>query len=511
MLASYRSHLSIRERLALADAVLLAAADARSLLTLDNKELNPRILLACAECLLFRATVVKKGRLPSRARLIPLNGESPSTFAEDDSIDRDSRLTGVRRAKEFLELFAQTAWQQQACDEPGVGVAKADVLPGAFTDRMFLLHTMLSAVALDLEGDLTASMSAMRHCAAFFAASNKSTLSNDETNDAGRGPLFRTFLCDVTGTQLTSLSQRRNSATALQSVYELLRTHATRKGTPTAIQQKIFSTLLAQFASTESGDSSKATSATIESETTHSVPAIHGQRPSEVSTQGETRSTNFAARGGPDDVVVKCFRNLTRIVDDFVDRLAAAKLRNIGVSTSSLETPSANGELPARKRQRKKQRKRQRQQEGLRKQEDRNLVDVFFSACGEVGRSDIAVLLASTLLRSVSQLLPQGCGVQSPSKHAAEAPDGTNIVHIGAGHEVFSATRTAQAASDSDFGDEVEGKGCEICGADDHNDKVLLCDGEQCALGLRLQNIPVKEYDGLLKLRVWHIVRCCVK
>ncbi len=39
----------------------------------------------------------------------------------------------------------------------------------------------------------------------------------------------------------------------------------------------------------------------------------------------------------------------------------------------------------------------------------------------------------------------------------------------------------------------IEGRGCEICGGDDHNDKMLLCDGKACDHAYETSKVPVKE------------------
>lgn len=104
---------------------------------------------------------------------------------------------------------------------------------------------------------------------------------------------------------------------------------------------------------------------------------------------------------------------------------------------------------------------------------------------------------------STHRFLPPECGLGGEEHGSLSAPaDGVHFAGGGVESDEFVSIGTGSPsfALDDGHGGQKEapillvGKGCEVCGGDDHNDQVLLCDGAKCAYNEKHRQKPPKEY-----------------
>ena len=394
--------------------------------------MGTNLLLARAESFLFRA-VASKQRSGRQQR--PARGEGRVGVGDDavicphgDDVVNGGRassgpgqLSDLAAAQQLLRRFARQAKAHAAVDsaKPAFdntdnrGAAQAG---GIVPPNQLLQFALLSAVSLDAEGDLEGAMTAMVDCARFFRALSATC------GVPAQSLVFRTLLCDVTLHQIEDYSKRKTTTTVLQAVRKALVTHqsvATTSSTtttttgriavPAGVSSKILAMLLQQFAHCDSP--------LVVPGSTSAPP------PPQVVVGAGAQQQPGDPRLQLQDVLVRQFRNIARIVDDYVEhhRLSASSSSSSSATASSSSSSSSSATASSsssRKRkgassssstghgttsQRGGHSRRGGAGGGGQQQQQQHLTvfEIFVDACSAVGRSDIAVLLAASVLSAI--------------------------------------------------------------------------------------------------------------
>jgi len=456
----YRCTLPSPQKADVGEAIALAVNALAAATPSGFATLPTRYLLASAECLIFRVVNAKESRTRLQTETESLGASSESSEIDSNNKYR-KRNALLKQAKQYLKLFSALAMSRDAISKKLQTRRVAQCIDKASDEELFL-YTLLRAMTMDLEGDLSGSMQAMRQCASFFKAVAK----------IPKHAVFQTFLARISLKQIKGFGAQKTTSTVLKAVRQTFRMHRGNKGgIPRRVQQKILAMFLSQFAV-----------CTRNSQTQLPSNADEAQDDIEVADI--------------DDLRVEEFRRTARLIDDFLDRRVALPSQNTGTKNIT----------SAQSADRKKRSKSELRKAAAAQRRERRLtaLDIFFGSCGTTGRTDIALLLASTLLRTVQHHLPHGAVVVSPAEGQSPLEELTPeecdletervpfvpLSEIGQRNKHFERPGQRNRCDS----EPENARGCEICGGTDHEDLVLLCDGAMCNHLYQSDQTPVREY-----------------